>query len=273
MRLGTWLLITGLATVSVQAQQPAAGGRGAAGAPGAAVARGGGGGRPPAHNGGQGPRVQQQAGPLPSATGNYYTGAIPQPGYSIGVTPGATRNIVTSQGKGSGRGGRGAGFVGIPVFGGAYFPGYTDFSSPSISTFPGYASSGPIPPPPDLGPNPVGNPGPDPGTDALMQAQSAMADQIRQLSAQLADLRMGQPNTPAPQVAPSAPESDTSNAPIQVVLRNGQHYTVKSFAVMNGELWDFSNQRVRKIPVQNIDVAASSKATEDGGGQFPTLRN
>jgi len=41
--------------------------------------------------------------------------------------------------------------------------------------------------------------------------------------------------------------------------------------VMNKVFWDFSQQPARRIPIANIDVAASKKATEAAGAEFPEL--
>lgn len=70
---------------------------------------------------------------------------------------------------------------------------------------------------------------------------------------------------PMPAPAPPPPPS----TPITLVLRNGQKLEVQNYAIMNGIFWDFSKQNAKKIPLLNIDEAASAKATEDAGGAFP----
>ena len=47
--------------------------------------------------------------------------------------------------------------------------------------------------------------------------------------------------------------------------------SIQSYAIMNGFLWDFSKQPARKIPVSNIDIPESTKATEANGTEFPDL--
>jgi hypothetical protein len=71
--------------------------------------------------------------------------------------------------------------------------------------------------------------------------------------------------------AASEEASTPSQPPIAVVLKDGQRLSVQSYAVMNGFLWDFSRQPVRKIPVSNIDLGESVKATEANGTEFPDL--
>jgi hypothetical protein len=57
--------------------------------------------------------------------------------------------------------------------------------------------------------------------------------------------------------------------PLVVVLQNGQKLQLSNYAVVDDVLWDFSRAGGRKIPVSSIDLAASAKATEDAGGEFP----
>lgn len=116
----------------------------------------------------------------------------------------------------------------------------------------------------------------------MMAAQEAMVEQIRQLSADLQQMKASNatpaPAPPAPASAPASvaaspvPDPEPASVPIRIVLRNGEQFTSKSYAIMNGTLWDFSSSRVRKIPVSSVDVAASTKATEAHGGEFPNLR-
>jgi hypothetical protein len=59
--------------------------------------------------------------------------------------------------------------------------------------------------------------------------------------------------------------------PVTVVLRTGQQLQVVNFAVANGFFWDFSKPAPHKIPIASIDIAASEKATEASGAEFPNL--
>jgi len=99
-----------------------------------------------------------------------------------------------------------------------------------------------------------------------------LGEQIQRLSAQVEQLRNEQrPAPPAPSASVEAPQDAPPVVPITVVLRNGQQLQVSSYAVMNKVFWDFSQQPARRIPVDNIDVAASKKATEAAGAEFPEL--
>jgi hypothetical protein len=71
---------------------------------------------------------------------------------------------------------------------------------------------------------------------------------------------------PAPTIAePPAPPS----TPITIVLKSGQKMEVQNYAIMNGVFWDFTKQNSKRIPLAQVDVAASVKATDAAGGAFP----
>ncbi len=109
----------------------------------------------------------------------------------------------------------------------------------------------------------------DPGEQAAMMAQQALVEQVQRLSDQVAQLQSGQQlqsQASSESEPPLPPE-----VPVTLVLRDGRQLQVRSYAVMDQIFWDFSKQTVRKIPISNIDVAASTKATEAQGGEFPQL--
>jgi hypothetical protein len=97
-----------------------------------------------------------------------------------------------------------------------------------------------------------------------------LGEQIQRLSAQLEQLKNEQQPAP-PASAAQAPQEAPPVAPITIVLRDGQRLQVASYAVMGRVFWDFSKQPARRIAVADIDVAASAKATEAAGGEFPEL--
>jgi hypothetical protein len=110
--------------------------------------------------------------------------------------------------------------------------------------------------------------GPDPATDAMLQNQAALGQQVQRLTDQLNNLMAGQQQpTYAPQ--PAAPQPQ--QVPLTLVLRSGEHLQITNYAITNNTLWDFGQRSTRKIPLSNIDLAASEKATEAAGGEFPDL--
>jgi hypothetical protein len=179
----------------------------------------------------------------PPRVGTAGFGTIPpaSPGYT-GIRSGALRSY----------GYRGRDFRRVP---------YAYFFAPYYYPFLDYGSSGY----PDYG----YDPGPDPGAQSAVMAENMMGDQINRLSAEVEQLKYAQ----APQPPPYATREDPQPAqpPVTLVLRNGQQLQVQNYAVMDQTFWDFSTQPTRKIPIANIDVAASAKATAASGGEFPQL--
>jgi hypothetical protein len=114
--------------------------------------------------------------------------------------------------------------------------------------------------------------------DQPTASEQALSDQIQQLTNDVQDLKYGQqqgqqiqPQTTQPEQQ-SAPEQDAQNdVPVTLVLHSGQQLQVRNYAVTDGMFWDFSRHPAQKIPVAAIDVAASQKATEANGGDFPPL--
>jgi hypothetical protein len=98
-----------------------------------------------------------------------------------------------------------------------------------------------------------------------------LGEQIQRLSAQVEQLRSEQQQAPPVYTSQAPPQEAPPVAPITVVLRDGSQLQVASYAVMNCVFWDFSRQPARRIAVADIDIAASTKATEAAGGEFPEL--
>ena len=109
----------------------------------------------------------------------------------------------------------------------------------------------------------------DPNAEAAMMAQNDLAEQVRRLSAQVAQLQSGLQPPPPPDAAQQ--ENQPPPVPVTLILHDGQQLQVQNFAVMNQTFWDFTRQPVRKIPISSIDIAASTKATQANGGEFPQL--
>jgi hypothetical protein len=97
-----------------------------------------------------------------------------------------------------------------------------------------------------------------------------LGEQIQRLSAQVEQLRSEQQPAPPANVS-QAPQDAPPVSPITVVLRNGGQLQVANYAVMDRVFWDFSQRPARRIPISDIDVAASTKATEAAGAEFPEL--
>lgn len=116
-------------------------------------------------------------------------------------------------------------------------------------------------------------PQPNPGEAEMEMNQAALANQLRELHAELEDLKAAETAAPppAPPTVAQASEPERPQPPVTLVLRNGQRLTVSDYAVMDQTFWDFSKRPVHKIPLSNIDLVASQRATAAGGGEFPAL--
>lgn len=134
-----------------------------------------------------------------------------------------------------------------------YYPylGYSDFAYSDYGNDPGYGYDAAA----------------DPNAQGALMAENMLGDQINRLGAEVDQLKYGQPPAPPPQQQDPQPPQ----APVTLVLRNGQQLQVQNYAVMDETFWDFSAQPTRKIPIANIDIAASAKATIASGGDFPDL--
>jgi hypothetical protein len=206
--------------------------------------------------------------PLPSST------AIGAGALSFGPSSTSRASAPSFASPGFGRG-----FGNVPRTGGQYFPAgrnyvHNDLRRPYRALPYGFVAapyyypffdwggdySGPAEPPSQ-------DFGPDPATDAMMQNQAALGQQVQRLTAQVNDLMYGQQ-----QAAQPPPPPEPASVPLTVVLRDGQQLTVQNYAITGNILWNFTaNGAARKIPLANIDIAASTKATEANGGEFPAI--
>ncbi len=138
---------------------------------------------------------------------------------------------------------------------------YSYFFSPYYYPFLDYGSA-------PYGGGPGDVPDEQPYPDPAFMGQNALGQQVQRLTAEVDQLKYG---PPPPLSARSSDPPPTPVMPITVVLRNGQTLQVQNYAVMDQTLWDFSKQPVRKIPVSNIDITASSQATAANGAEFPQI--
>lgn len=129
----------------------------------------------------------------------------------------------------------------------------------------------------DYGAGGYGYPPDSQGEQTAEVTGNLLGEQLQQLNAQVQHLT-GVPYAPPgyyPQgynsTGPPPNDPAPASAPVMLVLRNGQQLQVQNYAVMGDSFWDFSREPARRIPLSSLDVAASTKATEAGGGEFPAL--
>lgn len=169
--------------------------------------------------------------------------SLPPP--ASGISPFAWRQIQRSNRFGNGNFGYGGFFA--PY----YYPslGYGDN---------GFAGNGYDAPPPE-----------DPSVQNMSAAEGVLSKQVQILSDQIDQLKNAQQRGAMPQ--DDGAQDTTPQVPITLVLRNGQQIQVQNYAVMDQTFWDFTRQPARKIPVSSIDIAASTRATEAKGAEFPQI--
>lgn len=214
---------------------------------------------------GYGGRGHAGVGRVPAPRAPAYGSSGPAPVGGVGPAPiGGVGHLGPSPGPYYGyRSGRGNGFRergrrntglgwGLPF---AYF--MTPYYYPDV----GYDNSFNTPPPENA------------NIQSAVMAEDRLGEQIQKLSAEIEELRNAQQNSqPDYPLAYAAPAPEMPPAPpIVVVLRDGQQLKMDNYAVMNSTLWDFSKQPARRIPISSIDVAASEKASEANGAEFPQL--
>ncbi len=140
---------------------------------------------------------------------------------------------------------------------------YTYFLTPYYYPFLDYGNA-------PLGGEPYDVPAVDPAVQASVMAENALGQQIQRLTAEISELKNSQQYDQQQAQSQQEPEPPPA-PPITVILRNGQQLQVQNYAVMNQTFWDFSSQPARRIPISTIDLAASTKATEAQGVEFPHI--
>ena len=107
--------------------------------------------------------------------------------------------------------------------------------------------------------------GADPATDYMMRNQAALGQQVQRLTDRMNGMAYGQSYQQLPA------EAQPPAVALTLVLTTGEKLQVQNYAVTNNVFWDFTQRGTRKIPLANIDLAASAKATQANGGEFPQL--
>jgi hypothetical protein len=202
-------------------------------------------------------------GPTSAAAGGY-TGnraVVPPPSYSGHLTFSTPGIGTTGLNRGPGRSGEAHPVWGRPPIRRPGRPGYgSGYYGVGLYPFLGYGYYGNDPYPyVENDPEPQPEPEPyAPGYDVMPEPG--------------ADYYPPVPYAPAPermQAAPPTPEPPAAAAtPITLILKSGQKMEVQNYAIMNGVFWDFTKQNSKRIPLAQVDVAASAKATDSAGGAF-----
>lgn len=65
------------------------------------------------------------------------------------------------------------------------------------------------------------------------------------------------------------PTAEPETPATVLVLRDGRRLEVRNYAIAGKTLWAFSERRARKISLAELDLAATAKANEQRGVEFP----
>ena len=115
---------------------------------------------------------------------------------------------------------------------------------------------------------------PSPNDQALQDAynrgaQDALAQQNRNAQRYSREDNFGQPTDAKPMAAPEParfiePEPDTT-LPTVFIFKDGHRLETKSYAIMGQTLFDLSSKPPRKIQLDDLDLAATTKVNDDMG--------
>jgi len=108
-------------------------------------------------------------------------------------------------------------------------------------------------------------------------AQSSAQDnelgyEVQRLSDDLERLReeeslRREPPSPAPQ-SPLQAQTEEKATPTTLVFNDGQRTDVQNYAIIGKTLWIFTEQRAKKIPLSELNLAATRKANAERGVEF-----
>jgi len=97
-----------------------------------------------------------------------------------------------------------------------------------------------------------------------IEQQQAEIDRLHEEIAELREERDLRTAPPRP--------AETDSQPTEFVFRDKHTEEVKNYAIVGESLWVLSSGKARRIPLSELDVAATKKANEDRGVDFKTPR-
>ena len=106
-------------------------------------------------------------------------------------------------------------------------------------------------------------PAPEPQPDAQL------ADQVGNLAAQVEMMRREQAQNYYGNAVPPAPAAEKPPSTV-LVFRDGHQLEVQNYAVAGTTLWVFSDQETRRVPLADLDVAATERVNAQRGIDFET---
>jgi hypothetical protein len=118
---------------------------------------------------------------------------------------------------------------------------------------------------------PIGYENEEPAQPAPEVAQdNQLAAQVGNLAAEVEMMREEQAlreSRGAPSAQPSAAAEEKPPATV-LVYRDGHQVEVEDYAIQGQTLWVFSNQLTRRVPLADLDLAATERVNEERGVEF-----
>lgn len=123
---------------------------------------------------------------------------------------------------------------------------------------------------------PVGSPETEDQTDQSAEPppapneDSQLAGQVDNLTKEVESMREGQAcqdSDAAPPVEPPV-KSQEIPPPTLVVYRDGHQTEIQNYAILGNTLWIFSDQTARRVPLDELDLAATRRVNGEKGMDF-----
>lgn len=101
-------------------------------------------------------------------------------------------------------------------------------------------------------------------TEQLQQQVNRLQGEVDQLR----DEQYVRPSKPPAPVVPASPSRPESAALTVLIFKDRHREEVRNYAVVGRTVWVFSEQRARKIPLDQLDIPATQQANDERGLDF-----
>lgn len=111
---------------------------------------------------------------------------------------------------------------------------------------------------------------PPPEPSAEQPDTSQLADQVGNLAVEVERMREDQAarDTAPPPIAPPAAQAEEPPVKTLLIYRDGHRSEVQNYAILGQSLWVFSNQGSHRVPLADLDLAATKQSNEERGVDF-----
>jgi hypothetical protein len=103
-------------------------------------------------------------------------------------------------------------------------------------------------------------------------ADSGETGQIEQQQAEISQLREEVAELQRARAPAEEPSSTTESEPTELIFRDKHTEDVENYAIMGQSLWVLTSGEAKRIPLSDLDVAATKKVNQDRGVEFKIPR-